>query len=168
MPVRSKFSSSCLRLLRPSCKFSTFTHNGAKTYVAKEDCFCLFSLIFFLPKFHMEKITLIKPTWSSGKASVIPLMCLHTGHILLTLRQLQRARTSFLTTYAFGRKHMMVTTVLLLRRIAGPKAREGTLHPSSFRVMAVSMGNAISWQWAFWRSGGGTLIVVISRGSTSI
>lgn len=79
LPFRSKFPSSCLWLLRPSWKFSPFTHDGAKTYVAKEDCFCLFSLIFFLPKFHMEKITLIKPTWSSGKASVIPLMCLHKG-----------------------------------------------------------------------------------------
>ena len=54
----------------------------------------------------------------------------------------------------------MVTIVLLLRRALGPKVGEGTLHPNSFRVLAVSKGNAISWRWAFWKSGGGAFIVI--------
>lgn len=92
----------------------------------------------------------------------------HGGTFISPCVSYRGQELSFLTTYAFGRKHMMVTIVLLLRRIIGPKVREGTLHPRSFRVTAVSMGNAVSWQWAFWRSGGGIFIVVISRGSTSI
>lgn len=69
----------------------------------------------------------------------------HGGTFISPCVSYRSQELSFLTTYAFGREHTMVTIALFLRRIVGPKVREGTLHPSSFRVMTVSMGNAISW-----------------------
>ena len=64
------------------------------------------------------------------------------GCTFIHLLQLQRARTGLPYTCAFGRKHMTVTGVLLLRRALGPKVREGPLHPSSFPVLAASKAMA--------------------------
>ena len=61
-----------------------------------------FSPFFFLPKFHREKITLIKPTWSSGKASVILLICLHMGARSSTCFSYKGQGLGFLTPVPMG------------------------------------------------------------------
>ena len=168
MPVRSKFSSSCLRLLRPSCKFSTFTHNGAKTYVAKEDCFCLFSLIFFLPKFHMEKITLIKPTWSSGKASVIPLMCLHTGAHSSHPASVTEGKNELPYNLCLWEKAHDGNYCAFAQKDRWPQSQGRNTPPKFLQSDGCQYGQchllAVGILEIWW----GTFIVVISRGSTSI